>query len=213
MNPIIFWQTKWICAENICVREFNLRRRKLWVVHLAGDFAIKVGYFLCQQKAKTVGILQRLEANICLKRTVLAACSGLLQDALEYFRAQNLGGGLKMFWGAWKICSWKKDASKNGFSTSDLYNVSNKASFCVCLSKENWFSVKTRSVKQHRQPLYKSTTIEKSYVLYGLLHKYLRHNHVSITRLVAQRSSRMSEFDVKISITRQSFKEDFLFQE
>ena len=142
-----------------------------------------------------------------------ASCSGLLRDALEYFRAQNLGGGLKNFWGAWKICSGKKDASKNGFSTSDLYNVSNKASFCVCLSKENWFSVKTRSVKQHRQPLYKSTTIEKSYVLYGLLHKYLRHNHVSITRLVAQRSSRMSEFDVKISITRQSFKEDFLFQE
>ena len=205
MNPIIFWQTKWICAENICVREFNLRRRKLWVVHLAGDFAIKVGYFLCQQKAKTVGILQRLEANICLKRTVLAAlaCYEMLWNIF----------GLKIWEGAWKICSGKKDASKNGFSTSDLYNVSNKASFCVCLSKENWFSVKTRSVKQHRQPLYKSTTIEKSYVLYGLLHKYLRHNHVSITRLVAQRSSRMSEFDVKISITRQSFKEDFLFQE
>jgi len=77
-------------------------------VHLAGDFAIKVGYFLCQQKAKTVRILQRLEANICLKRTVLAACSGLLQDAVEYFWAQNLGGGFKMFWGREKFALGKK---------------------------------------------------------------------------------------------------------
>ena len=28
---------------------------------------------------------------------MLAACSGFLQDAVEYFRAQNLGGGMKFF--------------------------------------------------------------------------------------------------------------------
>lgn len=36
MNPINFWQTKWIWAKNISVREFNLRIRKLGIVHLAG---------------------------------------------------------------------------------------------------------------------------------------------------------------------------------
>ena len=84
-------------------------------MHLAGDFAIKVGYFLCQQKAKTVGILQRLEANICLKRTVLAACSGLLRDALEYFRAQNLGGGLKNVLGGVKNLLWEKRCEQEWF--------------------------------------------------------------------------------------------------
>jgi hypothetical protein len=69
-----------------------------------GEFAIKVGYFLCQQKAKTAGSLQRLEANICLKRTVLAA----LACYRMHFRAQNLGGGLKMFWGREKFALEKK---------------------------------------------------------------------------------------------------------
>ena len=87
MNPINFWQIKWISAKNISVREFNLRIRKLGSCICRGEFAIKLGYFLCQQKAKNS---RNLKANILWAvchfcRTVFAATAYGMRLMYLYF--------------------------------------------------------------------------------------------------------------------------------
>ena len=106
-------------------------------MHLAGEFAIKSWLFSLSTKGKNSRNFAKVRSQHLPQENSASCLFCLATGCSGIFSGSKSGRGLENVMGAGKICSGKKDASKNGFSTSDLYNVSNKASFCVCLSKEN----------------------------------------------------------------------------
>ena len=115
--------------------EFNLRIRKLGIVHLAGGVCHKSQLFSVSRKGKKNNKGKRDKSQhllglfCCVQNCV--CCYGLRDAAYGYIVGLENGDESE------KLLR-KKEQKLFFFSTSDLYiSVSKEASFCVCLSKEN----------------------------------------------------------------------------
>ena len=103
----------------------------------AGGVCHKTWLFSVSTKGKKQPEFKSQHFMGCLPFLQNCVCCYGLRDAAYVF----IFCGVRSWGWMWKNARKKRAATV--FSTSELYRMwARKASFCVCLSKENWFSVK-----------------------------------------------------------------------
>lgn len=190
MNPINFWQTKWIRAKNISVREFNLGIRKVGIVHLARGVCHKSWLFSLSTKGKKkqklprgvggksqhfLGSFARTQNCVC--------CWGLRDAAYGYIVGLEVGGWMKVD----KLLRKKEQKLFSPPVTCTMW--AKKPLFCLSFKRElNLSKIDQSNIGS----LYKLTIgqrskiVDRRIVTAGYCINMLGHNHVSITRLVVR---------------------------